>query len=1029
MSIVVPAAFGGAPCPSLLGEVRPCNTRRCTRADFDQHKRNTMASTLMVPVRYEIKVETGTHENSGSETPVSVKFIGTHGRSREYELGRLFARGRSDVLKLLVHEDIGNLYKIVLNAKGLDGWNPVNFIDVMTPRGHHVQFRANLFIDGKPHDHPTELAYGLYPVKEEASLLAVVPEGAQDVEPMVYIVKHTTGSAPDAGSTSPMYIQIHGSAGKSNFYLLGKGFDLGQTESTRVVTREMIGLVDRITLQAGGTDNWFTSDGIEVTAESGQIMHFETNFYLGEQRATSIAATSGMHTYFQKELVAEQAERPSLVPIPQLTIALKSVHLSHSALVADGGARRSLLLATAARTLGVLPGSQRLSVVTMVDNLHLYRSLGLQNEMEGVVLTFSYRAKNVDDAKTMFAKMSARGFGTSFAAQAEHSGIHISNEDITVGVSELINGAPLAAWGQIKAAYVTPSPTPGIDWDQAAFDYDLRNGETSEGYADAKARRDAQASAAKRATPSPTPPPTPQPTPAKGSSCVYGTQRKGASGEAQSWVPSGWSGAGYGTEYCRHCTCKDGMMTCDTKKCGYPWHGDLPAEAKDAKICSHTKCNYWSNAQRAGRIKTHHSKAEKHGGNHRCAYNFANDVCTCLCWGAMRTPPDYYVRRARGRAAFVPLFVSNKYQSLNHRTQCNYINFERPFNPVRGDVRVLVTPTMIRSKDKTPLIWIESSSLESFKVCAREFSANPNEKLRPFSIDWIAFQYADKDGLSTSVNTPWGGAQSSSVQYKGKTSLLHEIGPKGGGGSRNCQRVEFAKPFDRVPMVVGSLDRKIPASKASSSPRLPVHYAYNGVGGPDSGHTRPGERGVLTAWIERVDAAAFEVCFHAAKPEQAEAVELDDELDATAMSVNFNWIAIEHANPSLWYNALPYSAAGHARSGAWDVSKAQTNGVTLYESCRIIDFRRKFDVMPTLLVTANHAESSRSLDWSMPVHHPAAIVVDKVSTISFRACVLETGRTTVPRSDVSFDFVAFAGDSSNTEHKADGRIVAWSAAP
>jgi len=349
---------------------------------------------------------------------------------------------------------------------------------------------------------------------------------------------------------------------------------------------------------------------------------------------------------------------------------------------------------------------------------------------------------------------------------------------------------------------------------------------------------------------------------------------------------------------------------------------------------------------------------------------------------------------------------------------------------------VIVTPTMIRSKDKTPLIWVESSSLSSFKVCAREFSTNPNEKLRPFSVDWTAFQFADKTGLSTSVDTPWGGAQSSTAQYVGKTSVLHDIGENGGGGGRNCKIVPFAKRFDRVPMVVGSIDRQIPAGRASRAPRLPVHYAYNGVGGADSGHTRPGESGVLAAWVERVDAASFEVCFHAAKPEAAAAVELDDELDAAAMAVNFNWIAIEHENPALWYNeaALPYSAAGHAPGGTWDVSTHQTDGVTLYENCRAVPFRRSFAVMPTLLVTANHAEGAKAADdWSSPVHHPAALVVDKVTPKGFRVCALETGRSAAapPRSDIFFDFVAFADDSlaNNAVHSADGRVVAWSAAP
>jgi len=1087
MSVVVEAAFGGTACPSLMGEVRLCNTRHCTRADFDQHKQDREAGLLKVAARYEVKVETGMHQNSGSETPIALQFIGTHGRSREYELGTSFARGRSDLLKIMVREDIGNLYMIVLKAKGLDGWNPVNFIDVMTPRGHHVQFRANLFIDGKPHDHPVGLAYGLFPVKEEARLTAVVPEGAQDVEPMVYVVKHTTGSAPDAGSESAMYMQVHGSAGKSNFYLLGKSFTAGHVETTRIVTREMIGLVNRITLQAGGADNWYTADAIEVTAESGQHMRFDTNFYLGEQggantepvpvckaRAgtvwamcgdkevakwgigpegkakaikncnyasstnrkygTCIAATSGAHTYFEKEVMAEQPERPSLVPIPQLTLALKSVHLSHTAITADGGARRTLLLNAAAHTLGVHPSSQRLSVVTMIDNLHLYKSLGLQNELEGVVLTFSYRAKNVEDAKTMLAKMTAKGFAAAFAAQAEKDGVHMPDHHVTVGISELVNGAPLAAWGQLKAAYVTKPPTTGVDWDKAALDYDLRDGTSSKGYDAAKARQEAAKAAAVRATPSPTPPPTPLPTLAIGSSCAYGTPQSGAKGEVQSWVPSGWSGAGHGADYCRRCHCKDGALRCDSKKCGYPWHGDVPDEAKGAKVCSHTKCK-WSDWNRA-RITTHHSKAEQHGGNHRCAYNVHSDVCTCLCWGAKRLPADYYARRARGRATFVPLFVSEQYQGLNHRTQCNYVNFERTFNPIRGAVRVIVTPTMIRSKDKTPLIWVESSSLSSFKVCAREFSTNPNEKLRPFSVDWTAFQFADKTGLSTSVDTPWGGAQSSTAQYVGKTSVLHDIGENGGGGGRNCKIVPFAKRFDRVPMVVGSIDRQIPAGRASRAPRLPVHYAYNGVGGADSGHTRPGESGVLAAWVERVDAASFEVCFHAAKPEAAAAVELDDELDAAAMAVNFNWIAIEHENPALWYNeaALPYSAAGHAPGGTWDVSTHQTDGVTLYENCRAVPFRRSFAVMPTLLVTANHAEGAKAADdWSSPVHHPAALVVDKVTPKGFRVCALETGRSAAapPRSDIFFDFVAFADDSlaNNAVHSADGRVVAWSAAP
>jgi len=189
--------------------------------------------------------------------------------------------------------------------------------------------------------------------------------------------------------------------------------------------------------------------------------------------------------------------------------------------------------------------------------------------------------------------------------------------------------------------------------------------------------------------------------------------------------------------------------------------------------------------------------------------------------------------------------------------------------------------------------------------------------------------------------------------------------------------------------VLGSIDRGVQPIDASASPRLPLSYPFNGV---NTGHDHPSEGGVATAWIENVNTDEFEVCFHVAKPEgSVPAGEAGSGADL--LSLRFNWMALDRMNPRLWYHALPFSAAGMATGGVWQLVKQQSDGTAAYRSCTQVTYDRNYgSQVPTVVATVAHSDRAR-IDWSSavnPVHRPAAVAVVQSSSTGFTVCALET---------------------------------------
>jgi hypothetical protein len=79
-------------------------------------------------------------------------------------------------------------------------------------------------------------------------------------------------------------------------------------------------------------------------------------------------------------------------------------------------------------------------------------------------------------------------------------------------------------------------------------------------------------------------------------------------------VQHGWTGPGFGKDWCNQCECAMGTMNCQKKACG-------PAPA-----CSHLKCKF-----AGGHVKVTYNKRESVGLKHRCGHLDAADARNCMC--------------------------------------------------------------------------------------------------------------------------------------------------------------------------------------------------------------------------------------------------------------------------------------------------------------------------------------------------------------------------------------------------------------
>jgi hypothetical protein len=266
---VVTSAVGtGKACPGKLVHTSSCNLVACvttTKAPTPEGSPIGLARPAATPMEFRVKYQTGWHVNSGSQSEMQVGFVGTYGRSNWYSLGSVFPANKSGQSKVAINEDVGLLRGLAIRAKGVDGWNPVNFINVVTPRGHTVQFKANYFIDMKPHDTAAN-AYGVYPFDEEVGLVAINKESGDDLATgQNWQVAWKTADTNNAGTTSRVYAQFHGQNGASRFYSLGNSFVKGQAGQATVSVTENIGYLRKVTLLKAGQDSWTAIDAITVT--------------------------------------------------------------------------------------------------------------------------------------------------------------------------------------------------------------------------------------------------------------------------------------------------------------------------------------------------------------------------------------------------------------------------------------------------------------------------------------------------------------------------------------------------------------------------------------------------------------------------------------------------------------------------------------------------------------------------------------------------------------------------------------------
>jgi hypothetical protein len=275
------AQYGGHAC-GATDEKQECNKFACEgnmEGLMAQISAPGLSGEGIAPRTYMVTYKTGWMPDSGSSSSVFIAFEGTKGLSRHYLLGDHFVNGKS-MVPITVHEDIGLLFRIEVKTDGVDGWNAVNFIEVRTPTDSIVQFSADFVLDAKVTADPTE--YGFYPRAARIWRRAVVPEVKMLRHKQPYEVSVGTGLSAKAGSIAAMFVQLHGTLGSSRFYFLGESFQAGVDTHTKIMVNEEVGLLNSVTVAAGGTDDWNPIGNMQITTPSVQKIEFPMGFWLDQ---------------------------------------------------------------------------------------------------------------------------------------------------------------------------------------------------------------------------------------------------------------------------------------------------------------------------------------------------------------------------------------------------------------------------------------------------------------------------------------------------------------------------------------------------------------------------------------------------------------------------------------------------------------------------------------------------------------------------------------------------------------------------
>jgi hypothetical protein len=772
--------------------------------------------------------------------------------------------------------------------------------------------------------------------------------------PEYFQIEFRTGTFKDSGSNSEMKIKFVGSQGASKAYSLGSKFIKGEKAVRKLGVFEDIGLLYQIELVAHGKDAWNPVDFVNVQTPDKQVVQFRADYFLSTDHKDKKIRHQlyPTKTSFKADAVVSQeakAYSPKEYNIVYQTGGASSTSPMFIQLLGTTGKSRFYEIGN--NFIRSMEGNADLMVAEPIGML---KAITLEaGGFEPWTTTGSIFVNTPAGQVIQFNTDVCIGHNKGCFQRKEVSAVVVEVKKNVVKADKKLEKVGAGSNAKVaKTPLTTRAPTMQARlWDQ--LDYTKKQGDTG-GQKNGKNNK---------ATAHPTNAPTNSPTyPDK--TCSFGDKT----------VRSGWKGAGLGNEYCNLCHCKGGLLWCSQRKCGIPFGGSRKLMPKGTRKCSHTMCAAKTTGLRL--VVNHHHK-EARGDSHRCAYNKFTNECTCYCWTSKDAARANFVEAVNGKHNFAP-------KSGWRANRCEDVHFSKEFDPAKGKVHVLVSTshnTNTRMEHDPAMVYVQAAAASGFRVCAREgkkYWHSKDHHDKHLVVDYHAWQ----------GDFPFDRESRSVPGVMAGHTELREAGGKAGWSRSHCKVIKFTKPFSLIekPMVIGSIDRV-----ATSQIHLPSRMRTDS----------DGNHAPLSYWIENVNNVEFKACF------RQSAVGADDGKDDKA--VFFNWMAVSHRNPSVWYAGAvpPYAMSGRVRAGKWSVyDKKQVSGKKVWLKCKKVTFNRSFTKKPTVLTTANHYEPAE-LDWST-VHEPTVTYIDEVEKDYFKVCTSELAGTKPSHdSTMSWDWVAF----------------------
>ena len=943
------------------------------------------------------KVEFTASSAKDTSSAVSVSLGSNMGTTPFVPLGRAFTQGvtKSEFLQL---NEINNLPSS-LKLKARD-WNGLNFVTVSNGGPNVAQFKTDYFeSSGAPHSASGTYFYDqVYSAASGATVLSA---------PKAYKISWETGFHANAGSKSPMYVQLQGAKGHSRYYLVDDIFSPGHAGERNLGVWEDIGDLQSIELLAGGPDSWNPVNFIEVLTPTAENVQFKANVMLDQLPTDPNAPLAyGIYPHSAKaQLTAVNVEgtagaartyQVSYQTGTHQNSASSSPHFMQ--LVGDSGAsnfvklgddfqkgKRNVIDVSVAHSFGLLKAIKLQAGGTDGWNVVGDLSVRTPQQVEVHFQTDLFLDEKPHDAQAMYGHYTYYQNKEIVAAHPEPptpcqtrgqlnccgNGICDATEDVgNCGRDCIHSGHDSYAWGMVETAPPTTKAPHDPFNGHVAADHDwTKKGKYTTEYTKAQnaaqtlarevgkvkamaqvatevgySQKDgADHTSAKKVQ---------QHVTTKGKSCTVGAKT----------VKDGWTMEGTGSNYCNWCKCNEGAISCTRHTCGMPFGGNIPTGwSKCAKVA----CKFDANG--LVRVKAHHLE----GGEHSCAYNKFTKDCSCYC---KPKKTDYNTREV-GKYQFATGGFVGKH--------CEAVKFSKDFDAAKGGVRTVVTVShTMRTKPvhDAPMLWVEESTMQGFTVCAREdkkFWNTYDKHDHRLVVDYYSYQAGPRNthenaALIKGPVAPFAGARG------GATAI-----PSRSAGGVHCKTIPFGTTFDKAPIVVGSIDHQN------------FHDSHQAT----------------SHWIEDINGEQFRVCFR-------ESAHNDDGHD----EFFFNWMAVQHQNPSTWYgNHGAYSAAGSASSnGLWAKPKGVTRANAGLLACKWIDFQGvTFSATPTVLLDARHA-STGAVDWSATPIHPSTLTyVNKVTDLGFEACSTTMFVEGVSSKDeaLEWNYIAFG------DHVADTKVV------